>query len=86
MNQTTNITIEFYGQLKDIFQAQTTELTVPADEPVNVKQLYLSLCEQHPDAPATDHIRPIINDTFVDWDAGFGAGDVVGFFPPASGG
>lgn len=80
------ITIEFYGQLKDVFQAHSIEHRLDRNPVDHVEQLYLNLCEQHPNAPVLSNIRPIINDTFVDWDAGFSAGDVIGFFPPASGG
>ncbi|WP_223788932.1 MoaD/ThiS family protein [Marinicella meishanensis] len=86
MNSATTITIELYGQLKDTFAAQTIEHRLEPGVPTNVQQLYQALRAQQPNAPQQQQIRPIINDTFVEWDAGFQAGDVIGFLPPASGG
>lgn len=79
-----NITVEFYGRLKAEFSQQAIELTISPDQ--NIEAIYLQLCKRHQIEPNTEVIKPILNDTFSDWQQVVAAGDVVGFFPPASGG
>ncbi len=78
------ITTEFYGRLKTEFSQQAITTEVSADQ--TIEAIYLHLCQEHQVKPNTKVIRPILNDTFSDWDQTVNAGDVVGFFPPASGG
>lgn len=78
------IKIEFYGRLKEDFNATSTEWTFQPD--TTVEALYQSLCDTHQVTTNIHVVRPIINDTFVDWQQHIAPHDVVGFFPPASGG
>ncbi|TDR18369.1 MoaD/ThiS family protein [Marinicella litoralis] len=77
------ITIEFYGKLKAEFSEHPIEWQSDA---VTVNDIYHQLCKQHQKQPNTQVIKPIINDSFCDWQQVVNDGDVIGFFPPASGG
>ncbi len=77
------VTIEFYGKLKTQFSQQPIEWQ---SEFSTIEEIYLELCDQHQRAANTRVIKPIINDTFCDWSQTTSNGDVIGFFPPASGG
>ena len=78
-----NVTIELYGRLKAAFGHQAIECSTQA---TTVEGVYRELCTQHQQEAETRVIRPIINDTFCDWSQTIKSGDVLGFFPPASGG
>lgn len=79
------INIEFYGRLKDEFSQEPIEISIQNSES-SLEHIYLDLCKSHQVTPNTKVIKPILNDTFADWQNQVKAGDVVGFFPPASGG
>lgn len=83
MNQPININLEFYGRLQSQFAGQSTQLSTA---PGTVKAIYQALCEQHQQTDESAVIKPILNDTFCDWQDRPAEGDTVGFFPPASGG
>jgi len=78
-----NITIEFYGRLKSQFSATPiqwqSQSTLMAD-------IYQELCLKYNQTNESSIIKPIINDTFCDWQQKVNDKDIVGFFPPASGG
>ncbi len=79
--------IEFYGRLKAAFSQHPLVLDIPAHQTeTTIAQIYLDLCKTHNNTPNTHIIKPILNDTFADWDDQVKANDVVGFFPPAAGG
>ncbi|MCB1581863.1 MAG: hypothetical protein R3E90_10560 [Marinicella sp.] len=78
-----NITIEMYGRLKHVFGHDTL---VWKTEAITVKDIYLELCEQHHCVDESNIIRPIIDDTFCQWQSKVTEYNVLGFLPPASGG
>jgi len=81
------ISIEFYGRLKADFSQLPIEIELPSDQPeLRIERIYLDLCEKHDTTPNTHIIKPILNDTFAEWQDTVKDKDVVGFFPPASGG
>ncbi len=81
------LTIEFYGRLKSEFSPTSIELDMTDfGSNVSLKEIYLKICQSHQVTADTQIIKPILNDTFADWNDVVKANDVVGFFPPASGG
>lgn len=78
------ISTEFYGRLKEEFSQLPIELNVEADS--TIEAIYLQLCASHQSTPDTQVIKPILNDTFAEWQDKVSAHDVIGFFPPAAGG
>lgn len=81
------IKTEFYGRLKDDFSQDPIEFEVTGhDSNITLEQVYLMLCEKYHKTPNSNLIKPILNDTFAEWDEVVKASDVIGFFPPASGG
>lgn len=78
------IKIELYGRLRGLFGQDHIEW--PAQATSSMKALYQSLCQAHHVDDSITGIKPVINDTFVDWNHEFQNGDVLGFLPPASGG
>jgi molybdopterin converting factor small subunit len=81
------LTIEFYGRLKAEFSSIPIEVDFEnMSHQTTIEQIYLDLCKQHNCEPAIKIIKPILNDTFADWHELIKANDVIGFFPPASGG
>lgn len=77
------ITIEFYGRLKHQFDANHIEWNTQAK---TIKGIYAELCKKHQCKDESNHIKPIIDDTFCDWHDTVKAGSNIGFLPPASGG
>ena len=78
------ISTEFYGRLKEEFSQSPIELTIEGN--TTIEAIYLQLCSSHQITPNTQVIKPILNDTFADWQDRVSAHDVIGFFPPAAGG
>ncbi len=79
-----NIKIELYGRLIGLFGQDHIFWQTQANS--TMKALYQSLCQTHQVDDSIKGIKPVINDTFVDWNNEFQSGDVLGFLPPASGG
>ena len=73
------ITVEFYGRLKDQFIDWQTQ----SDTVITV---YQELCTKYEQADQSSVIKPILDDTFCEWDQKLRDNDVIGFFPPAAGG
>jgi molybdopterin converting factor small subunit len=81
------LTVEFYGRLKAEFGQPAVAIEVSEQtQAVTIEQVYLQLCQTHQCTANTQVIRPILNDTFANWDDIVKANDVIGLFPPASGG
>ena len=86
------LTIEFYGKLKAEFSPKplsfnTSRFDISACQtPISIECIYLKICQTYNNTPDTKITKPILNDTFVDWSDSVKDGDVIGFFPPASGG
>ena len=77
------ITIEFYGRLKEQFSESPLTFHNKNNE---VEAIYKALCQQYNQPTEQRIIKPIINDTFCEWQDTVYTGDVLGFLPPASGG
>lgn len=77
------ITIEFYGRLTRDFEQRKIQWE---GTPERIDAIFDDLCAKHQVNIDKSTIRPILNDEFSAWDVMPQAGDVVGFFPPASGG
>ena len=78
-----NITIEFYGRLKVQYSASPISWQTEATSIATVYQELYTKYQQNDDSHL---LRPILNDTFSEWQQSFQDGDVIGFFPPAAGG
>ncbi|MCX7553533.1 MoaD/ThiS family protein [Marinicella sp. S1101] len=79
------ITTEFYGRLKEQFSPEPIEIeSIP--HPATIQTVFDLLCELHQVKINPESIKPILNDTFADWDDEVKQHDIVGFFPPAAGG
>ncbi len=79
------VTLEFYGRLKDQFSPTPLDVEIK-NHASTIESVYLWMCEKHSIEPEVESIKPILNDTFANWDDVVSANDAVGFFPPASGG
>ena len=77
------INIEFYGRLSQDFGQRNTQWD---GNHQSIESIFDALCLQQQIDLDKSTIRPILNDAFSDWNAVPKTGDVVGFFPPASGG
>lgn len=77
------ITVEFYGKLKTEFSQHPIEWISVL---FTIEEIYQEICNHHQQTVNTLAIKPIINDTFCDWHQLVQNNDVIGFFPPASGG
>ncbi len=81
------LTLEFYGRLKSEFSPTPIEFDISNfGSKVPIKEIYLKICQSHEVTADMQMIKPILNDTFADWNDVVNANDVLGFFPPASGG
>ena len=79
--------IEFYGRVKAEFGQAPIELDIQEQQrETTIEYIYLDLCKKHNCIPNTHIIKPILNDTFAEWSDPVKTNDVIGFFPPASGG
>ncbi len=77
------VTIEFYGRLKAEFSQEPIEWQSSSS---TVEDIYQELCTDRQQPANIQVIKPILNDTFCEWSQIAKNGDVIGFFPPASGG
>jgi len=77
------VNIEFYGRLKTQFSQQSIEWH---SEQSTVEAIYRELCNHFNQEINLRVIKPILNDTFCDWQQVINNNDVIGLFPPASGG
>ncbi len=77
------IQVEFYGKLKSQFSQEPIDWQTDNS---SVIEVYRELCEQLNQDVETRVIKPILNDTFCEWHQDIKEGDVIGLFPPASGG
>jgi molybdopterin synthase sulfur carrier subunit len=77
------ITIEFYGRLKQQFDADHIEWVSQA---TTIKDIYTEICHEYNCEDESNLIKPIINDSFCDWHDTVSANSTIGFLPPASGG
>jgi|GEM_PF-2016582 len=80
------LTIEFYGRLKAEFSTGAIELKLSDNKTSSIEEIYHDLCQSYNTSPNIKIIKPILNDTFAEWSDSVKANDVIGFFPPASGG
>ncbi len=86
------LSIEFYGRLKAQFSTKPLELNVAEPDKtdrntiITIENIYLDLCQSYGCKSEIKIIKPILNDTFAEWNDPVKTNDVIGFFPPASGG
>lgn len=79
-----NIKIEFYGRLKAQFSNQPINMTVESSN--TIEDIIDRLCQKQQSNINKQVIKPILNDTFANWDDTVNDNDVIGLFPPAAGG
>lgn len=79
-----NITIEFYGRLKAQFSE--SPIIFNAHASMKIEHIIDQLCDDHQTNINKQVIKPILNDTFANWDDIVTENDVIGLFPPAAGG
>jgi len=77
------ITIEYYGRLQESFGGSSE--TAETDGPT-LLDVFQQQCSKHALDLTVDDIRPVVNDSFAEWNDTCQEGDVIGFLPPAAGG
>ncbi len=82
-NTSKNITILFFGKLKETWKTSELKQTTQAD---TIEELYVELLKECDEEPHKASIKAAINDEFVSWDSAINDNDTIAFLPPASGG
>lgn len=77
------IRVQYYAQLRE--DAGRNEETVQTDAG-SVSALFEELSQRHGFSLTPDSLRVAVNGSFVGWDTGLDAQDLVVFLPPVAGG
>jgi molybdopterin converting factor subunit 1 len=75
--------VQYYAQLRE--DAGRAEETVQTGA-TSVSALFEELSRRHEFSLFPENLRVAVNGSFVDWDAGLDAQDLVVFIPPVAGG
>ena len=78
-----NITILFFGKLKETWKTNKIQIETTAN---TIEELYTGLLQKIDEPPHKASIKVAINDDFVTWDSEIRDKDTLAFLPPASGG
>ena len=78
-----NITILFFGKLKETWKTSKLKQTTQAN---TIEELYIELLKRCDEEPHKASIKVAINDEFVTWNSVISDHDTIAFLPPASGG